>query len=595
MKICKYGLPLLSLAVAASLGTLFPARGRGVMNQESIPSRKQIAEYEAAAPKTIVELQEFRQTGSSRIRSGKGAEGMATLANLNPTINAWYLLKVVWQGGSESSYHLENPEPHSRKLVLDSKYPFGIEILEGKAQYPCNLFGDGSLDQARNSQLIYAPLCDTRIFLRNPVKGHRTSLEATAEFMRNRVWGGETVIMLFHHLMGDSHRETAEMHTEGQGGAAAVNGEMQAFLPLSATIDPTFAGQLMTPSNLGLALESSEHAGMRPGAWYSASGNPGIYVSLIKPELIDKVILQSHKLRVNTLDSKEASALCYLVAFDLDAFDLVYALGTDHPNVNWSDHIQPGIKDPSLPGPDGIGTISPLVSTGLVNPEYAQRTVATFSGGFKRTHGAFKYGEFASKNYGTHYGFLENGVVFSKLQMGLATIFVLDDGSVQMKTWEAQDDQILANVKYARQNGVPLVEFDERSQSTVPGRLVNSWGPGNWSGSEDMKLRTMRSGAALQLNGKKRFLIYAVFSSATPSAMARVFQAYRCCYGMLLDMNALEHTYLALYRRVGSQLFVDHFMSGMSQVEKSASGRPVPRFLGYPDNRDFFYLMRRNQ
>jgi len=26
--------------------------------------------------------------------------------------------------------------------------------------------------------------------------------------------------------------------------------------------------------------------------------------------------------------------------------------------------------------------------------------------------------------------------------------------------------------------------------------------------------------------------------------MARVFQAYQCGYAMLLDMNALEHTYL---------------------------------------------------
>src|ERR1019366_10492467 len=114
-------------------------------------------------------------------------------------------------------------------------------------------------------------------------------------------------------------------------------------------------------------------------------------------------------------------------------------------------------------------------------------------------------------------------------------MFVFEDASTQIKTRKEQDDRLLVKVKYARQNGVPLVEFDEPSQSTVPGLLVNSWGPGNWSGSEDMKLRTIRSGAALQWNGKKRFLIYAVFSDATPSAMARVFQAYRCHYGMLLD------------------------------------------------------------
>ena len=62
---------------------------------------------------------------------------------------------------------------------------------------------------------------------------------------------------------------------------------------------------------------------------------------------------------------------------------------------------------------------------------------------------------------------------------------------------------------------------------------------------------------------------------------------------MLLDMNALEHTYLALYRRSGSQMFVDHLLKGMSELDKSAAGEVVPRFLGYPDNRDFFYVMRR--
>jgi hypothetical protein len=124
---------------------------------------------------------------------------------------------------------------------------------------------------------------------------------------------------------------------------------------------------------------------------------------------------------------------------------------------------------------------------------------------------------------------------------------------------------------------------------------VNKWGPGNWSGSEDLKLRTIRAGAALQWNGKKRFLIYAVFSDATPSAMARVFQAYRCHYGMHLDMNALEHTYLAFYRRAGEQLFVDYLLQGMRVVDKTDSGGAVPRFLVYPDNRDFFFITQRNQ
>jgi hypothetical protein len=333
---------------------------------------------------------------------------------------------------------------------------------------------------------------------------------------------------------------------------------------------------------------------MTPGAWYAASGTTGVYVSILQPNLIDPAILQSYKTTVNNLDSIEASALSYLIAFDLDRFELGYALGTEHPQVGWSDHMLEQMRDPKLPGPDGIGNISPLIATGLVSPQDAPKTVATFTGGFKREHGAFKYGDLALQNHGSHYGFIENGVVFSKLQAGLATILVLDDGSVEMKTWSEADNRLLARIRHARQNGVPVIEFDEASKSAIPGRLVNRWGPGNWSGSEEVKLRTMRSGAALQTNHGKRFLIYAVFSDATPSAMARIFQAYRCDYAMLLDMNALEHTYLALYRRSGPQMFVNHLLKGMSELDKSTAGELVPRFLGYPDNRDFFYVTRRN-
>jgi hypothetical protein len=258
------------------------------------------------------------------------------------------------------------------------------------------------------------------------------------------------------------------------------------------------------------------------------------------------------------------------------------------------------VKDPKLPGPDGIGNIAPLVSTGLIPPEDGRNTVASFTAGFKRDHGAFRYGELALKNHASHYGFIQEGVVFSKLQPGLATVFVLDEGSVQMKTWQESDNGFLGRIRHARQSGVPLVEYDESTRSTVPGRLVTQWGPGNWSGSENDKLRTIRGGAAMQTSASagghsRRFLVYTVFSDATPSAMARVFQAYQFNYGMLMDMNALEHTYLALYRRSGNELTVDHLLSGMSVLDKaSPSGVVVPRFLGYPDNRDFFYVTRRN-
>jgi hypothetical protein len=586
----------LGLIGLAGAQTLLAPNGRGAAAAGSAAQGKEPADREVAVPRSTVELQPFRQTSSNSLESSKGSRAAATLVNLNPTTNVWYLLTVVRKDGSAASYHLENPQPRAQTLILHPSDPASVELLEGDAHHPCKLLPDDAnspLVEASKSHVPYAPLCGGRLFLRNPVKGHLTRLEAEAEFVRNQVWGGEKVTVIIHHLLEDTHRETAELSRAAAQGAA-IAGAAAADAPQPAALDARYADRVLTPSGLGLPLEDG-HGPVRPGTWYAASGNPGVYVSVIEPQLIDAAILESHKATVNALDSVEASSLCYLVAFDLDRFDLGYALGTEHPSVEWSEHIQPQMRDPRLPGPDGIGTIAPLVSTGLVSPQSAKATVATFAGGFKRMHGAFKYGPLATVNHGSHYGFIENGVVFSKLQPGLATVFVLQDGSVQMKTWNAQDDRLLAKIRHARQSGVPLVEFDDRTQSTVPGQLVNQWGPGNWSGSEDMKLRTLRAGAALQASGKKLFLIYAVFSDATPSAMARVFQAYRFRYGMHLDMNALEHSYFALYRRSGSQLFVDYLIDGMSQVDETATGSKVPRFLGYSDNRDFFFVTRRSQ
>ena len=544
--------------------------------------QSRIQEYQAEAPKTILELQQFRQLSSIRILPRDGKERAATLINLNPAVNAWYLLKVNG-GSSELAYHLENPSPRTRKLLLDEKVPSGLIILEGDRRYSCELFGSSNaLDQAKSS--IFYPLCDGRIYVRNAVAGHRTTLEAATEFLREHIWGGEKIIDLGHIIMGDAHRQTGKIQQQPQ---PKPGGAQEDLLP--ALIDRQYADRSLSATELGIDIEGPERTSLAPGAWYPAEGNPGIFVSILQPSLIDPAILES-RAALNRMEKVEASALCYLVAFDLDRFELGYALGTDHPKVGWSDRVQDRMKNPALPGPDGIGSIGPLVATGLVDPMAAAKVVATFTAGFKRAHGAFRYGDLALKNHGSHYGFIENGVVFSKLQPGLATIFVLSDGSIGMKTWTEADNGLLANIRHARQNGVPLIE------SAVPGPLVNRWGEGNWSGSESGALRTMRSGVALQKNRGKRFLIYAVFSDATPSTMARVFQAYGCDYAMLLDMNALEHTYLAVYRRSGSQMFVDHMLKGMSVLEKSsAAGEIVPRFLGYADNRDFFYILRRNE
>ncbi len=553
---------------------------------------RQAAQYQAEVPKTIIELQQFRNTASLEIVGPTGIPGKAALVQLNPNINVWLLLDLDWgANGGRLSYHLENPLPHEQHIRLANSR--SIAITRGKSSVACDLWSKGKtsiLELARRSSLAYAPLCGGRLYLRNPTHGNYTRLELATDLLREYIWGGEKIIgFVREQFFNDAFLEQGSVDDKvsyGESGSPAA--------PQEAAVKPAYASHSVKPEHLEINLYRAG-AGLVPGRWYLAVGVDGVYVSLIQPEAIATGILDSYRGKVNPLDAVEVKALDYLVAFDLSQFDLGYALGTEHPALGWSERTLDEMRDPRLPGPDGIDSAAPLVRTGMVRPDLAARTVAAFTGGFKRNHGAFHYGPLARRNHGSHYGFIEQGVVFSKLEPGLATLYVLDDGSVNMKTWAAEDNALLPRIRYALQNGVPLLDQDPASANAIPGALVTNWGAGNWSGSSDEKLRSLRAGACLQQTPTKRFLIYGYFSSATPSAMVRVFQSYGCRYAMHLDMNALEHTYLALYRRNGSGVGIEHLIEGMEEVDKKADDQLLPRFLSYPDNRDFFYLVRRGK
>ena len=110
------------------------------------------SDHSIGAQKTILDLQQFRQTSSIHIKSQKGREGVATLVNLNPAINAWYLLRVAWNDGApEVSFHLENAEPRAQRLLLDENFPAGLAVSEGRNRYYCDLFDSDFLDEAKAS------------------------------------------------------------------------------------------------------------------------------------------------------------------------------------------------------------------------------------------------------------------------------------------------------------------------------------------------------------------------------------------------------------------------------------------------------------
>jgi hypothetical protein len=580
--------------VARSLGT-----GRTAGFKRRLPSLavataaglSVIAASPGDAPITIVDLQPDRVVVRAEIRRGPDEIGSASLTNLNPHINSWFLLTLDWPAsGEHQRLHLENLD--SQKLLILSANPDGSLRLEvGGPSNPCQFKlgrgnAPGTFEEARKSGLPYVPLCDGRLYLRNPVVGRATKLEMVTDFLRSHVWGGERFVSLVKkEAYKDKFLEQAAPQSNGRSVAASNEA------PAPAVRDAARTPFAIVPPDLGIEIDGQTQS-MVEGEWYAVRDLADVFVSVMAPGTIAPTILHDRNPNVSDLGSVESAALVYLVAFELERFDLRYELGTEHPRLGWSPRPPASAQDPRIAGPDGIDTAAPLARTGMVSPALALRTVATFAGGFKRDHGAFRYGPFAERNHGSHYGFVEEGVTFSTLQPGLATVWTTPTGGVQLQTWTSPDGALVSGIRDARQNGVPLIEYDASQQKSSLGAWVNRWGEGNWSGSANEDLRTVRAGLCLQEAHGHRFLIYGYFSDATPSAMARVFQAYGCRYAMQLDMNALEHTYLALYVVRGEQRVVEHLIEGMAVLDQQSHGELAPRFLSFPDDRDFFYLTR---
>ncbi len=548
---------------------------------------------EAPRPGTPLELQRFREVTSMKIRGPDGRDGTAVLTSLNPRINDGYVLELSWSDGEETWLHLENARPDLNRLALDSGQPSGLVVETPGGARPCDLWSSlvpDRLKELAKRQRPYTVLCDGDVLLRHRTQGSRTAREWATDLLRSNVPGGEGLTVLVKNTVyPDSFLEKAELAAGTAGAPAGAAPPEGPGFPRAALVKSQHLGDRLVSRELGIS--TSGGGALVAGRWYPATGSPGVFVSLMTPGRVAREVLE--KSPVRSLDATEEGALVYLVAFDLERFDLGFGLGTDHPGVGWSESAEDASRKSALPGPDGFAELAPLEPTGFVPPQVADRVVATFAGGFKRLHGAFRNGEFSRVHSGSHYGFVEGGAVLSTLQPGLSTLFALDDGSVEMKSWTPSDDARLERVRSARQNGVPLLERDPGTGLVVAGALVGRWAEGNWGGSQNARLRSVRAGAGLQEWAGRRYLVFAYFSSATPSAMAVVLASYGCQYAMHLDMNAPEHTYLALYREEGGKLEVEHLVRAMSVLDKTSGGTTVPRFLAYADNRDFFYVMKK--
>lgn len=549
------------------------------------PPRADWSGYRATGPRTVFDVQPYTQKVVVDVSDAGGPYTRATLVDLQPVVGAWHLLELVGPTAS-TALHLEVTDWRPR---LDPTYPGGLVLEDADGTtLRCDLFtkdAAAALQAALASRRAYVPLCEGKVHVRVQLEGRKTTVEWASDLLRDNVWGGEQLTVFVRDtFFRDRHLERAEL---------GVDAEVQKTRggPPAARLTEAAAKGTLVAETLGLPVPEGP---IVAGRWMPVTEQPGIYVLVTQPQLAHADVFTELGDRIKPLAPEEKDALVYLVAFDLDAFDVGYELGTDHPRLEWSDRIPEATKVVEMPGPDGFDTAIPLQRTGQVPPWRRGALAATFTGGFKRTHGAMQIGVMSRTHFGHHYGFVEHGVVFSKLQPGLSTLIVDQTGRVDLRTWSSSDEATMFTIRHARQNGVPILHPDPTTGEIVAGDLVRSWSGGNWASSVDGNLRSMRGGFCTIDSEGKRWLVYGYFTGATPSGMAAVFKAQGCTYAMLADMNALEHTYMAVYQREGDAWKVHHLDTGMAVLDDvGKGGEAQPRFVAFPDNRDFFHLVRK--
>jgi hypothetical protein len=505
---------------------------------------------------------------------------------LNKNIGSWYVLDIRNKDQTEETYNILAAYDDV-ELRIDSIHP---QLLVSRVgiTYKCDIEKgvSGAAKKLRGTNAGHVFICDDLLLLKFKQDGFQTTLEKGVEAVRLLLGeNGETIINVAKEsVFRDKYLEDeGEQHL--QESPKASDGD--ASLP-RALIHEKYLSTSISTVSLGLKPANSENQ-VLVGAWYPLKNFTAIYASMITPGMVSQDILRSHLDRVNPLDGVENKAVVYLMALDLSKYTIGWAHGTNHPGVGWSVRAKNIRKDNPL-GPDGFNSVSPLILSGHVPPSLWAKVVGTFSGGFQNRHSAFLYGEFSRTDKAHHYGFMENGVILTSPSDGLATIIVYKDGRINLKSWSEPDKQELHLMRHFRQNGVPLIERDPHGQG-IPGQFVKFWGEGNWSGSADKVLRTPRGAVCLIENSSSKFLVYAYFSGATPSAMARVFQAYGCNYAVHLDMNSPAQAYAGVFftNHEKSQYQIENLATSMGEGDVSGT----PRYVVKPDYKDFFYIIKK--
>lgn len=498
------------------------------------------------------------------------------LINLNPYINRWFILEFV--GNKRYRIHLDNRDPKNHVSLSQT----GIILQKTETQATtvnCTLWKskkDHLLSLPFNGfKNPYYPVCNGLIYLRLK-RSSKTKLsltEWTTEILRTTHFGEDiinSVKPMIVSLDAESAKQKLVAKTTENDKAKLKQGPILAKTYLAEHKLPLVSSE----HNLGFTRKT-ENIPLYYGHWYKTHMHQGIYTGLFIPELIDHSIKKSYPQKVFPMEEGEKDKLIYLTAYDLNQYTIRYAIGTTEPPIN---------TEKSAYGRTA-GLRKSLVAIGSIPPYHLSKAVGVFIGGFKRKHSIMLHGPHKGKRY----GYIEKGVELAPMAPGLATLAINTSGQISIDRWPEKLEQRIAARKEtisARQNGVMLIHNFE------PGPHVNSWTNGNWSADANGLRQSLRSGVCIQKQGKKEYLVFMAFTSATPSTMAKVMQAYRCKSGMHLDMNAHMYLHNAIYEIKSDNSFRVEYLN---KEMLYPPGLKRHRFILDNNSRDFFYIMKKDQ
>ena len=539
-----------------------------------------------SSTKNIVDFQAHKTSEILKVANGATIE----LINLNEELNIWYLVKLTDTNGYTSTYQLQVSDPKAAKGALHlTKEQLELPGSE-KSRNACKDFTNaknknifetlqGNFDRANNNSNYFNALCDGHVFLINP--RHRPPEEEKTKDKIADIARQSSVGRAIANIAKNSPMGNKPENVQTDATRSALKSETVVTIP-SAKVnsDEEPRSVELSKTNIHLALQG-DPTSVTLGQWYSSKEHPDVKVSLFSPDMASSEVA---KLAPTAFENRSAAhsqnkSLAYLIAFNTQKSKLGYVAGISDATGNC---------DGGKPAPDGFDDSTPLVQNGMVSPDHQSHLLSTFNAGYLRPDACMRKGPLEGK----HWGFVQNGVVFSKLQPGLATLVTYKDGKTDILEWPENAAALATKVKDARQNATPVISGrDPKTGLGIPGNTVGGkdFISRNWTNDVDDK--RMRSGACMLQSGTDEHLVFAYLPSGTVKDLAEVFGSYGCRSGMQLDENI---------ERSGDVSLITHNASGemenkeclhkhclKDRIEKEITG------VTKGSRRDFFYIEER--